>query len=96
MLLMFFSYICWLISKSNYIFTYFYFRNQNEIDRETFDQVKLFVLAGTHDKFTEDEFKFMKVNSKGVSSIPKETNWRPQNSTTGICRWRWLNDASVR
>lgn len=24
-------------------------------------QVKLFVLAGTHDKFTEDEFKHLKV-----------------------------------
>lgn len=35
--------------------------NQNEITSETFKSVKLFVLAGTHDKFTEDEFRHMKV-----------------------------------
>lgn len=38
-----------------------YFRNHNEIGAETLNQVKLFVLAGTHDKFTEDEFKHLKV-----------------------------------
>lgn len=31
--------------------------------------MKLFVLAGTHDKFTEDEFKFLKVNLKN-NAIP--------------------------
>lgn len=36
-------------------------RNNSEIGTDVLNQVKLFVLSGTHDKFTEDEFKHLKV-----------------------------------
>lgn len=36
-------------------------RNHAEIKKDTLNEVQLFILAGTHDKFTENEFKFIKV-----------------------------------
>lgn len=36
-------------------------RNTSEILNDTLKNAKLYILAGTHDKFTEDEFKYIKV-----------------------------------
>lgn len=45
----------------SYCFDFVCYRNTGEIQKDTLKNAKIFILAGSHEKFTEDEFKHVKV-----------------------------------